>query len=85
MLVYQQLKEHYRWKSFHKKENIVTMILTSNQMKVRKLFWDKYLEDDWSKYIFTDVVVFEEEMRSRKWTTEREKYVIAKAHWALHF
>ena len=27
-------------------------------MKARKLFWNKYLKEDWSKYIFTDEVVF---------------------------
>ena len=37
-------------------------------MKVRKLFWEKYLEEDWSIYIyiFTDEVVFKEE----KWEAE---------------
>ena len=54
------------------------MILTSNQMKARKLFWEKYLEEDWSKYKFTDEVVFKgRKMRSRKWTPESEKYVIS--------
>ena len=45
----------------YKKPNIATMILTSNQMKARKLFWEKYLMEDWSKYIFTDEVVSKEE------------------------
>ena len=27
-------------------------------MKSRELFWDKYLEEDLFKYIFTDEVVF---------------------------
>ena len=50
----------------YKKPNIATMILTSNQMKARKLFWEKYLEEDWSKYLFTDEVVFKGgKMRSR--------------------
>ena len=36
-------------------------------MKARKLFWEKYLEEDLSKYIFTDKVVFKGgKMRSRK-------------------
>ena len=62
----------------YKKTNIVTMILTSNHMKARKFFWEKYLEEDWSKYIFTDEVVFKgEKIRSRKWTPESEKYVIS--------
>ena len=34
------------------------MILTSNQMKARELFYDKYLEEDLSKYILTDEVIF---------------------------
>ena len=42
----------------YKIPNISTMILTSNQMKARKLFWGKYLEEDWSKYIFTNEVFF---------------------------
>ena len=47
-------------------------------MKTRKLFWEKYLEKDSSKYIFTDEVVFKGgKMRSRKWTPESEKYVIS--------
>ena len=34
-------------------------------MKARKLFWDNYLEENWSN-IFTDEVVFKgEKMRSR--------------------
>ena len=62
----------------YKKPNIATMILTSNQMKAKKLFWEKYLEEDWLKYIFTDEVVFKgEKMRNRKWTPESEKYVIS--------
>ena len=62
----------------YKKPNIATMILKSNQMKERKLFWEKYLEEDWSKYIFTDEVVFKGgKMRSWKWTPESEKYVIS--------
>ena len=62
----------------YKKSNIATMILTSNQMKARKLFWEKYLEEEWSKYKFTDEVVFKGgKMRSRKWTPESEKYVIS--------
>ena len=62
----------------YKKPNIATMILTSNQMKARKLFWEKYLEVEWSKYKFTDEVVFKGgKMRSRKWTPESEKYVIS--------
>ena len=79
MWAHQQLEEHLRWESIHiKKLNIVTMILTSNQMKARKLFWEKYLEEDWSKYKFTDKVVFKgRKMRSRKWTPESEKYVIS--------
>ena len=40
-------------------------------MKARKLFWEKYLEEDPLKYIFTDEVVFKGgKMRSRKWTPE---------------
>ena len=54
------------------------MILTSNQIKARKLFREKYLEEVWSKYIFTDEVVFKGgKIRSRKWTPESEKYVIS--------
>ena len=54
------------------------MILTSNQMKAKKLFCEKYLEEDWSKYKFNDEVVFKgRKMRSRKWTPESEKYVIS--------
>ena len=36
----------------YKKPNIATMIFTSNQMKARKLFWEKYLEEDLSIYIY---------------------------------
>ena len=54
------------------------MILTSIQINARKLFWEKYLEEDLSKYIFTDEVVFKGgKMRIRKWTPESEKYVIS--------
>ena len=42
------------------------MILISKQMKAIKLFWEKYLEVDWSKYIFTDEAVLKEE----KWEAE---------------
>ena len=36
-------------------------------MKARKLFCDKYLKEDWFKYIFTDEVVFKGgKMRSRR-------------------
>ena len=30
-------------------------------MIVRKLFWEKFLEVDWSKYIFADEAVFKGE------------------------
>ena len=54
------------------------MILTSNQMKARKLFREKYLEEYLSIYIFTDEDVFKgAKIRSRKWTPESEKYVIS--------
>ena len=47
-------------------------------MKTRKLFWEKYLEEDRSKHTFTDEDVFKRgKMRSRKWTPESEKYVIS--------
>ena len=42
------------------------MILTSNQIKARKLFWEKYSEEDLSKYKFTNEVVF----KGRKWEAE---------------
>ena len=50
----------------YKKPNIAIKILTSNQMKARKLFWEKYLEEDWSKYKFTDEVVY----KGGKWEAE---------------
>ena len=42
------------------------MILTSNQIKAKKLFWEKYFEEYWSKYIFTDELLSKKE----KWETE---------------
>ena len=61
----------------YKKSNIATMILASNQMKARKLFWEKYLMEDWSKYIYWWSCFKGGKMRSIKWTTESEKYVIS--------
>ena len=45
-------------------------------MKTRKLFWEKYLEY-WSKYIFTDEVVFQRiKNKKQKLNSESKKYVI---------
>ena len=47
-------------------------------MKMRKSFWEKYLEADFSKYIFTDEVVFKGgKIRSRKCTPANEKYIVS--------
>ena len=56
------------------------MILTSNQTKTRKLFWEKYLEEDLSKYIyiFIDEVVFKGgKMRRIKRLHKAKKYAIS--------
>ena len=45
-------------------------------MKARKLFWDKYLEEDWSKYVFTDEVVFKEEKWEVKMDSRKRKIYI---------
>ena len=48
-------------------------------MIVRKLFWEKCLEEDWSKYILTDEAVFKgKKIRSRKWApkTKNMLYVL---------
>ena len=49
-------------------------------MKARELFCDKYLEEDLSKYIFTDEVIF----KGGKWTPESEKYVTRKINWSFY-
>ena len=43
------------------KTNIAIMILASNQMKARKLFWEKYLEEDLLKYIHLLMNLFSKE------------------------
>ena len=53
------------------------MILRSNQMKARKLFWEKFLGEDWSIYNHPWSCFQRRKMRIRKWTPESEKYFIS--------
>ena len=57
------------------KPNIALIILTSSQMKARKLFWDKYLKEDWSKYIHWWSCFQRRKNEKQKKTPESEKYV----------
>ena len=44
-------------------------------MKARKLFWDKYLKEDWSKYIHWWSCFQRRKNEKQKKTPESEKYV----------
>ena len=69
MWVHQQYKKITDEKVYIPRTKYSSMIITLNQMKAMKLFWEKYLEEDWSKSIFTDKVAFVRvKLRSRKWT-----------------
>ena len=47
-----------KYKYRNKKTNVETMLLNSNQKRARKCFWEKYINLDYSKIIFTDEWVF---------------------------
>ena len=59
MLVQVPLEEHSKVeKNKYRKSNVETMLLKSNQKTKRKCFWEKYIDLDYSKIIFTNEWVF---------------------------